>query len=494
MSYVQRNKLSNNLQKNIQVLRKTYKDCSDVVFRKIRIGKSSIAYIVYIDGLTNVEELDDSVISPLMHASKWNSDTLLTDSISVSNAKTITTYDDCDSHILIGDPVILIENNEQAFAVFLRKTTDRAIEEPLAEEVVRGPREGFIENISVNVSLLRKRIKTSQLKTVEMEIGTQTKTKVVITYIQGVAKPSLVKEVKNRLDKINIDGVLDSHTMEELVEDNPYSPFPQLLPTERPDTVSGQLLEGRVAILVDGTPISLIAPAALASMMQSSEDYYVGYMIATATRWLRYIFLFLSLLLPSLYVAITTYHQEMIPTVLLLKIMSSREEVPFPVFTEVLIMEVTFEALREAGLRLPKQVGSAVSIVGALVIGESAVSAGIVSAPIVIVVALTGIASFTIPKYSIAEMTRILRFPFIIIASMIGVLGIMFMFILVIIHLSSLRSFGEPYLNPFAPFKKGDLKDTVIRAPWWKLDKRPEGSTPENIIRQSENQKPSPYN
>lgn len=490
----QKSKLSNNLQKNIHVLQDIYKDCSDIVFRKIRIGKSHEACIIFVKGLVNVEEMDDNVLSPLMKTLEWSPETLIDEILPISNVKQLHTYDDCVSQLSAGNQVILIENSKRGIAVFLKKTNERSIEEPMAEQVVRGPREGFIENLTVNISLLRKRVKTPRLKTLEMEIGSLTKTKVVITYIKDIAKTSLIKEVCDRLGRIKIDGVLDSHVIEELIEDNPYSPFPQMLVTERPDVVTAQLLEGRAAIFVDGSPFVLVVPTTFFSLYQSAEDYYLGYIIATMTRWLRYIFLFLSLLLPSLYVVITTYHQEMVPTALLLKIMASREEVPFPIFIEVLIMEITFEALREAGLRLPKQVGSAVSIVGALVIGESAVAAGIVSAPVVIVVALTGIASFTIPKHNVASTIRLLRFPLILIGSIFGMLGVMLGTTLIIIHLCSLRSFGEPYLSPLIPITRNELEDTMVRAPWWKLDRRSKRLAPKNVKRQSKKQKPSPNN
>ncbi len=477
--------ISTKIETNIQSLQEVYADCSDVVFRSFKIGQSIDACIVYITGLIHTEEVDEHVLSPLLHQTNGDQDTDVKDVLSVPNIKALSTLDECVSHISAGNSILFINGHDQATSVFLSKTEHRAIEEPAAEEVVRGPREGFIEELSVNVSLLRKRIQTPQLKVVELKLGAQTHTKVVICYMDNIASEDIIQEVKSRLRKIHIDGIIDSQTIEELVIDDPYSPFPQILDTERPDTVCAQLLEGRVAILVDGTPFALIAPATFFSLFQANEDYYLNYLIATAVRWLRYIFLFISLLLPSLYIAVTTFHQEMIPTSLLLKIMTAREEVPFPVFIEVLMMEITFEALREAGLRLPRQIGSAVSIVGALVLGESAVSAGIVSAPVVIVVALTGIASFTIPKYNLSSAIRLLRFPLMVIAVFLGLLGVMLGIILLVIHLCSLRSFGKPYLEPIAPLKKNDLKDTAIRAPWWKLRRRPQVLGRKNITRQS---------
>ncbi|WP_085994433.1 spore germination protein [Oceanobacillus senegalensis] len=472
-----------------------YSDCSDVVFRSFYIGEKDKAILIYIEGLSNVEEMDDNVLSPLMKQAEEKSyriDTLINKRVSVSSVKEVKTFSECIGEISSGNPVIIVDQQKSGFSIGLSKLEKRSIDEPQAERVVRGPRDGFIEDLSVNTSLLRRRIRSPKLKMKSMEIGEYTKTKVVLAYVEGIADKTLIEEVNNRIRRVNIDGILESGVLEEFIEDNPYSPFPQVLATERPDAVTSNLLEGRVAILVDGTPITMVVPTTLYSLLQSSEDYYGRFLISTLIRWLRYLFLVLSLLLPSLYVAILTYHHEMVPTTLLISIAGSREQVPFPAIVEVLLMEVTFEALREAGLRLPKQVGSAVSIVGALVIGEAAVSAGIVSAPMVIVVAITGVASFTIPRYSASSAIRMLRFPIILLAGTLGLLGIMLGIITIIIHLATLRSFGEPYLSPMGPMKKQDMKDVLVRAPWWKLNTRPHLTGNYNKYRQSKSQKPSP--
>lgn len=325
-----------------------------------------------------------------------------------------------------------------------------------------------------------------------IQIGRYSQTEVVIMYIEGLADLMLVQEVQNRLSRIEIDGILESGYIEEFIRDHPFSPFPLMLNTERPDTAAASLLEGNVVILTDGTPFVLIAPTTFYSLLQSPEDYYEGYLIGTLIRWLRYAFLLVALLLPSGYVAILTYHQEMIPTNLLISVARSREQIPFPALVEALIMESTFEALREAGIRLPKNIGSAVSIVGALVIGQAAVSAGIVSAPMVMVVAITGIASFLIPRYNAAITLRILRFPNMFLAGTLGLVGIMLALLTIIIHMCTLRSFGVPYLQPLAPIRNSELKDTIIRAPWWSLKKRPHWTGDYNKFRQSNGQKPSP--
>ncbi|ASN05766.1 spore germination protein [Virgibacillus necropolis] len=487
--------LFDNLTDNENKFRSIYDDCSDVIIRPFFIGGKDKAILIYIEGLSNIEEIDDNVLTPLMQntaGETLNVNTLIEKKISVSNVKETKTFSECIQEISSGNPVILVDKRKTGFSLGLSKWEKRSIETPSAEMVVRGPREGFVETLSVNTSMIRRKIRSPELKMKSMQIGRYTETKIVIAYMEGIADKTLIEETKNRLSRIEIDGILESGMIEEFIEENPYSPFPQVLTTERPDIVTSNLLEGRVAILVDGTPFTIVVPTTLYSLLQSSEDYYERFLIGTAIRWLRYLFLVMSLLLPSLYVAVLTYHQEMVPTTLLISMAASREQVPFPALVEVLLMEIMFEALREAGLRLPKQVGSAVSIVGALVIGESAVSAGIVSAPMVIVVAITGVASFTIPRYSAAMAFRMLRFPMIILAGSLGLLGIMLGIITIIVHLCTLRSFGVPYLSPMAPMKFRDMKDVLIRAPWWKLNTRPHLTGKYNKYRQSTSQKPDP--
>jgi hypothetical protein len=492
--------LSTDLNQNLQELQSIYKNCIDVVFREFRMGGKTKAALIYIDGLANIEEIDASVLTPLMKENndKENTDQqihvnhILEQKLTVSKVKRVQTITECIEHISIGNPVLLIDQQIQGFALGLSKWEKRSIEEPVAESVIRGPREGFTESLGTNLSLLRRKIRSPQLKMKSMKIGEYTQTEVVISYIEGIADQTLIQEVETRLHRIKLDGILETSYIEELIEDNSYSPFPQVLNTERPDVVVASLLEGRVAILQDGTPFVLIVPVSFYSLLQSTEDYYQRSLISTAIRWLRYLFLLISLLLPSLYVAILTFHQEMIPTTLLITIAASREPIPFPALVEALIMEIVFEALREAGVRLPKQVGAAVSIVGALVIGQAAVQAGIVSGPLIMVVALTGIASFTIPRYTAGIALRMLRFPMILLAGSLGLLGIMLGLLIILTHMATLRSFGVPYLSPMAPMQGRELKDVLIRAPWWKLNTRPSLTGTDNIRRQGPNQKPNP--
>jgi len=289
--------------------------------------------------------------------------------------------------------------------------------------------------------------------------------------------------VRTRLKEIDIDAIEDSGYVLELIEDNPKSIFPQILQTERPDRVVGNLLEGKIGILVENSPFALVAPCTFFNMMASPEDYYGRFFISSFVRFLRYFFLLIALMFPAIYISVTTFHQELLPTNLIYSVATSRERVPFPAFLEALLMEITFEALREAGLRLPKPIGQTVSIVGALVIGEAAVSAGIVSAPLVIVVATTGIASFMFPNYSLSGAIRLLRFMMIFLAGTLGFYGILLGIMFVLIHLVKLRSFGVPYLSPIVEFNFNNLKDLFIRVHWSKMDVRPGQTSGRNVTR-----------
>ncbi|WP_342555931.1 spore germination protein [Paenibacillus sp. FSL R7-0652] len=442
-------------------LRAVFTDCSDVVFHSFETAGFTSALCIYCLGLCDTERLERQVLTPVQEIG------IEAAQVPLSSVKTVETSKQAAEAILEGEALLFLEGSNVATAYPLYKAANRSTEEPLAESTVRGARDGFTESLATNLSLVRKRLKTPALKFRTRTVGESSNTSIVLAYMEGITDASLLKEVEQRLDRLRVRDILESQYIEEDIIDQRFSPFPQMIATERPDVVASNLMEGRFAILVDGTPFTLVAPVTLVSMLQSPEDYYQYVFMSVFLRWLRYVFYVLSLLLPSAYVAITTYHQEMIPTVLLLSIARAREEIPFPALVEALIMEIAFEALREAGVRLPKQVGSAVSIVGALIIGQAATTAGIVSAPMIIIVAITGIASFMIPRYSASIATRLLRFPIMILAGTLGLIGVMLGVILIVIHLSSLRSFGAPYLSPAAPTNAKGLKDLWWRpAPW----------------------------
>ncbi|TLS53732.1 spore germination protein [Paenibacillus antri] len=472
-------KLAFELDRNVPALKDVFADCADVNFRPVTAANGTKACLVYIAGLVDTKELSDNALRPFIEAfaapeageslAKRLSESL----ISVPSAASTSLLSDVVHELTEGGAALLLDRCDEAVVLRVKGGMRRAVEQSTTEVNIRGPKEAFTEDVHTNAALLRFKLKTPQLKIAAVTVGEQTQTTVYVSYLHGVADPKVVHDVQERIRAIRIDGVLDSGYIEECIEDHPFSPFPQLQYTERPDTAAAMLLEGRVVILVDGTPSVLTGPITFWQLMHSSEDYYERYFIGNLLRWLRYAFLFLALYLPALYIAVTTFHQDMLPTSLMFSIAASREPIPFPALFEALIMEIAFEALREAGIRLPKIIGQAVSILGALVIGQAAVQAGIVSAPVVIVVSLTGIASFTVPKFNFAITVRMLRFPLMLLASIFGVYGIVLGSVWIVIHLCGLTSFGVPYLTGLAPFRKSDQKDIFIRAPWWAMVLRP---------------------
>lgn len=474
------------LARNVASLKQAFSDCSDVVFRFLRVHNRP-AMVLFIDGLVDATQISEGVLQSLLD--ERNVDALISE-VSTSSLDETTDLAEVQNLVLTGSAVLLCEGLSTGYVLNIRGGERRGVEEPATESVIRGPREGFTENLRTNTALIRFRIRSSQLKMVSFLVGRRTKTPVVLTYLEGLARPEIIEEAKRRLAAIDIDGVLETSYLEEIIEDHPSSPFPQFQYTERPDTAAGQLLEGRFAILVDGTPFALIAPATFWQLMQASEDYYERYVFTNFLRMLRFALMLLALFLPSFYIATITFHPEMLPTSLLLSIAAAREAIPFPVLVEALIMEISFEALREAGVRLPKTVGQAVSILGALVIGQAAVQAGIVSAPMVIVVAMTGIASFTMPRFNLAISIRLLRFPLMLLAGTLGLVGIVAGVYVIIHHASRLQSFGVPYLSGIAPFHSRDLKDIFIRAPRGRMKTRPvslTGETSQRMNSETEN-------
>ncbi len=489
-------RLSRDLEGNIRALRAVLGGCQDFVTRSFRIGGSWPAAVVTIDGMVDKAFLNEVLLRNLIV--EWPGSTLrptldaLRDRVPAGKIQECRNLQDLVTGVLAGDAVLLVDGENRGLVVSAEGYASRAISEPASEAVVRGPREGFTENLRVNLSLLRRRIHSPNLIVEEIRLGRISHTPVAMVYLRGVASRELVGEVRRRLNRIDIDGVLESAYLEELIEDNPYSPFPQVLATERPDKVAAALLEGRVAVLTNGTPFALIAPTEFVVMLHAAEDYYQRYLLGTALRVMRYLAFAASLLLPSAYIAVTTFHQEMLPTRLLMSIAAAREGVPFPALVEALLMEISFEALREAGIRLPRPVGQAVSIVGALVIGQAAVTAGLVSPLMVIVVAITGIASFMAPIYDLAVTARLLRFPMMLLAGSLGLFGVMAGVLAILIHVAGLRSFGMPYLAPLTPVKPADWKDVAVRAPVWALRARPAQLAPANRYRVARGLKPYP--
>ncbi|MBT2760311.1 spore germination protein [Paenibacillus sp. ISL-20] len=475
--------LTTDLEESEGILRDLLHNSSDVVFRKLKTD-GQILLFIYVEGLVDTNLVEQIILKPFLYQGLQGNnkeDSPFTQTLGqllpVLKISTATTAGEVVDGVLKGNVALLAEGDSEAMISDFQHYQQRSVDEPATESVVRGPRDGFTESLRVNTSLIRRRLCTHHLVNKSYQLGEFTGTNVEILYLHGIAKDSIVQEVIRRISEIRIDGILESGYIEEMIEDTPYSPFPQIQNTERPDVVCAALLEGKVAIVTANTPFVLIVPMTFWSGLQASEDYYERSIFTTLIRWVRYFMFLIALVLPSIYVALTTFHPQIIPTVLLISIAAAREGVPFPTLVEALLMEFMFEALREAGVRLPKTIGSAVSIVGALVIGQAAVEAGIISAPMVIIVATTGIASFGIPRYNLGTALRILRFPMLLLAGFIGIYGILIGVSIILIHLSCLQSFGLPYLSPVSPETSAYAKDLIFRAPRWSMQRRPKNTT-----------------
>ncbi|MFD2925640.1 spore germination protein [Halobacillus naozhouensis] len=487
---------------NLKEIKRAFGHSSDLVVREFTIDNdlSLRTAAIYMRGLVDEKSVNEFVLESIKveasGAGEVNRenvfDFIKTHAISVGEVKVLQDWDKLILSILSGHTAILVDGSSKIITGSTQGGETRQVSEPSAQLVIRGPKESFTESIGTNAALIRRRIKSPNLWVETMQIGSTTHTDVALMYIDGIVDKKVLREAKKRVKRIDIDGILESGYIEQLIQDQPYSPFPTIYNTERPDAVVGNLLEGRVAILVDGTPFVLVIPALFIQFFQSPADYYQNFFIGSFLRLLRLATYILALLTPALYIALTTFHPQMIPTRLLISLAAQNEGVPFPLFVEVMLMEITFEILREAGVRMPRAVGQAVSIVGGLVLGQAAVQAGIVSAATVIVVALTGIASFAFPSYNIGVPARLLRFLMMILAGSFGLYGVAMALFILVAHLSSLRSFGIPYLSPFAPFVWSDIKDTLVRKPIWSLILRPRLINQQNIKRQEKGQKPAP--
>ncbi|RCW45511.1 spore germination protein [Paenibacillus prosopidis] len=446
----------------------------DIIVKLFEIGTSRTqAGAVYVDGITDKNMVNQYILHSLMletHAgvSLEQDQNVLAfinaNALTLGEVIVLKDWDSVILSVLSGNTVIFFESTEEALSGNTKGGEQRSITESSTEVVIRGPKDGFTESIGTNVSLVRRRIKSSNIRLEPFKIGLVTQTNVAIMYIQGTVEDSLVQEIRIRLQNIRIEALAGSEHLEELIQDQRMTPFPTIMNSERPDTATGYILDGRIAIFVDGTPFCLIAPATFFMYFKSVEDYYQRPEAAVIIQLLRYAALIISLFGPSIYIAAITFHQEMIPTPLLLSLAAQRESVPFPAFLEALMMEFAFEILREAGIRMPRAIGQAVSIVGALVLGQAAVEAGIVSSAMVIVVALTGISSFSTPSYNMALAIRLIRFGMMAAAALLGFYGIAIFSIFLIGHLCGLASLGVPYMS-LSPYVPEDQRDTLFGQP-----------------------------
>lgn len=471
-------KLVSSLNENINIIKNIFTNDTTIVYRELSVGKpdKTMCILIYIDGMANTELINENIIKPILLSDiSYNNhneimDILIKEVLLTGNNKKSNFVDDIIGGIIYGKSILFIDGFADVIIIDTIGWKTREISEPQAETIVRGPREGFTESMSLNLTLIRRRLINPNLKFIFLKMGKQTKTQICVCYIDGIAEEAILKELMARLNSIDIDGILDSGYIEEIIKDAPYSPFRTIINTERPDVVASKLLEGRFAVICDGSPIVLTLPTLFVEVFQSNEDYYDNFLYSSFIRILRWLCFFISTSTSAIYVALVTFHQELIPTPLLISIYSARKGTPFPSIVEAMGMMIIFEILKEAGLRMPKQVGGAISIVGALVLGDAAVNARLVSAPILIITAITGIASTMLPQ--VLGLIEI-RIFFLLLSSFLGLYGYIFGVMGLVLHMMSIRSFGIPYMLNVPSFSTQDIKDTAIRAPWWNMYLRP---------------------
>ncbi|MCH5164698.1 MAG: spore germination protein [Clostridiales bacterium] len=457
---------------------------SNIVTRKVKVGKTLYKLLL------NTELTDPIAIRSVIKALElYGKDAKSVDDIKnavlyVSEVEIVKEESEAMESLLSGDLLIFL--GEEVIVVNVRKYDKRAIQEPPTETVMRGPREGFIEDLKTNLGLIERRLRTPALGIEKYRVGRVGSTTVALVYISTIASPDLIEEVRKRIKKIDIDCLLDSHYLQPLIEDHPFSIFQQTGVSEKPDVVCAKLLEGRVALIVDGSPMVITVPFMFIENLQSSEDYYERNAYSSFLRIMRLVALFFGAALPALFVAIQMFHQEVIPVRFLTTLMNAIEGIPLPPLPEILFVLLLFEIIREASVRMPRAVGMAMSIVGALVLGETAVNAGIISSPAVMVVALSSISLYTVPN-EVGTMSLI-RVIMIIMGGFLGFFGLIVSALFFVHRMCTLDSFGVPYTAPFAPFIKNDLKDSIIRAPLPSLKTRPESIPNINHVRQGDDQ------
>ncbi|MHA6483199.1 spore germination protein [Paenibacillus sp. strain BS8-2] len=467
--------------KSADSISQTLGSSADLVERtfavKLHNGDQAEFILCYLSSLTDETYINSTILPSLMeHALDLPLDihrileTVRQQVLHVAEVSTI----DYDIHamvhaILMGKPVLYHQHEQLCLVIGASSLQDRGVSETQTQTVVRGPKDSFNETLATNISLVRRRIRNSKLRVRKYLLGTESNTNVSILYMEQSADPAVVAQIEQKLQQLQLKGIFEGEYIEEMLQDKQLTLFPLVYNTERPDVVCSSLIEGRVAIMVDGTPFVMIAPAVFTDFLQAAEDFYQSFVFASLIKALRILTLLIGTFAPALYIALTTFNQEVLPTQLLLSIAAQREGVPFPAFIEALLMGITFEILQEAGIRMPRSVGQAVSIVGTIVVGQAAVDAGIVSAAMVIIVSITAISSFAIPAYNLAISIRITRFLFMGAAAAFGIFGITMGAIVLIIHLCGLSSVGIPYMKRYSPTST-TKDDAVFRKPYWLMN------------------------
>jgi len=471
---------------NIKQMKEAFNSCNDVLLRELPPGLvvgGGRTFIAYIESLSPYQAVDRALAT--FHSLIEKPQRIRPDE-TTGNAQVLTveTIQDAVAKVLDGWTVCMSDRSASAYAFNTYIPPVRPIDRSETESVMLGPQEAFTESIQSNLGLIRKRLRTPQLKFEFMTIGTYTHTYVAIAYLSGITQQEYIDSIRARLEHVETDGIFDASDLAQRIDDNPVSPFPQYHMTERPERVVSHLLDGKTAVVVDGSPLVLTSPASFIEFFQSSEDYSNRWVSASVIRTLRLVGVLISISLSAVYVAVVTYHYQMIPSDMLITLTESRSRVPFPPVYETLLLEVTIELLREAGARLPTKVGQTIGIVGGIVIGQAAVSAGLTSNILVIAVALSTIASFITPSYIMSTALRAIRFPLIILAGWWGMYGLFLGLLMIMIHFLRLSSLGAPYFSPFAPLRLSDWKDTFLRVPTPWMNYRSTNTRPRETQRQ----------
>ncbi len=467
--------ISNDIEVNIANVKKSLFNSDDIQYQTFTLNEKK-AVCIFLETMVDSDKIERNLLKNVLTSGGIDLSKIIT-----ANNKEVVNLDDVIKGIIRGNAAVFLEGETVSRIFNTKKDIERSIEEPSNEKVVRGSHDGFTESLSSNIQLVRERIVNPNLIVNYFTVGEETNTKIAITYINNITNPTLVEKVTNRIKTISSDMVFSPGFVEELIEDHPLSPFPQFLNTERPDRVMANLMEGRIAIFSEGVPTALICPVSFFSFYQSPDDYNNRFIIGSFYRLIRFISFFIAIFIPSFYIAVVTFHFEVIPGELVIPVKNAVEGIPYPPIVEALIMELTIELIREAGLRLPTPIGQTIGIVGGLVIGDAVVQAGLVSNIMIIVVAITAIASFVVPSTEMNSTLRVLRFPFMLAAATFGFFGIIFCFVILLIHLCKLETFGTPYFAPFAPLQLGGVKDSVVRGPIWKMKTRPIAVLPRKI-------------
>lgn len=477
-------RISTEMDVNAGLLSEAFSDCGDLVSGRFDCRPDVRVFLAYIDNMVDRQTLERQVLAPIQSAFQKSSGVIngqdvmaaVMAAVQTVEAQQETELDKIYDAVLSGDTAMFIDGADTALIIASKGFKSRGVPETATEVTVMGSREAFSEVFRTNSALIRRRIRDTNLKVRQFKVGKRSRTDVALVYMADLVRPGILAETVRRVEGIDMDAVNDAGTLEQLIETHWRSPFPQTESTERPDKAAAAILEGRIAILVDNSPFALIVPATLNTLYQSSDDYFQRFGIMSLTRIVRYIAGFLAVALPGFYIATAVYHPAMLPSLLLLKMAAARENVPFPAVAEILIMEAAFELLREAGTRMPKAIGGTLGIVGGLIVGQAAVEAGIVSPIVVVVVALTAIASFSIPNSTIVSGYRIVKYLVIALSAVFGLLGFWSALFMILSHLAALESFGIPYLFPFVSGSVNhdtDIKDSIIRAPSFALRKKP---------------------